>query len=176
MTSSNSRPSSRGITPATSNATTRVFRIYTNPHTELKARDDRMLKYYIKYHGMDILALDTQPHKGIHPATFITSTAYYIFVHIQFQQRVGLTMRVHSWTLIMMMVRPWGIQANSTVAPRMDSQHTYRPHAAVYSSWIFELPVQNDISHRPANTSTHTLKTEPWPLVSFPNIQVSHSR
>lgn len=34
------------------------------------------------------------------------------------------TMRVHSLTLCMMTVRPWGIQASSTVTPRIDSQHT----------------------------------------------------
>lgn len=65
------------------------------------------------------------------------------------------TMSVHSWTLCMMTVRPWGIQASSTVTPRIDSQQTYRPHAAVYSSWILEFPVQKDISQRPVNTETH---------------------
>lgn len=61
-------------------------------------------------------------------------------------------MSVHSWTLCMITVRPWGIHASSTVTPRMDSQQTYRPQAAVYSSWILELPVQKDISQRPVNT------------------------
>ena len=64
----------------------------------------------------------------------------------------SITMRVHSWTLSRMTLLPWGIQASRTVMALMDSQHTYRPHAAVYSSWIFALPVQRDIRYRPANT------------------------
>lgn len=73
------------------------------------------------------------------------------------------TMSVHSWTLCKMTVRPWGIQASSTVTPRIDSQQTYRPHAAVYSSWILEFPVQKDISQRPVNTETQD-KTYMTPL------------
>lgn len=64
----------------------------------------------------------------------------------------SITMRVHSWTLSRMALLPWGIQDSSTVMTLMDSQHTYRPHAAVYSSWILALPVQKDIRYRPVNT------------------------
>lgn len=63
-----------------------------------------------------------------------------------------LTMSVHSWTLCTITVRPCGIHASRTVTPRIESQQTYRPHAAVYSSWILEFPVQKDISQRPVNT------------------------
>ncbi|KAA8580839.1 hypothetical protein FQN60_013797, partial [Etheostoma spectabile] len=102
MTSSNSRPSSNGMTPATSRATTRE---------EWGA---------------------------------IEGPRFGVWSTIE-----AATMSVHSWTLRAMTVRPWGIQARSTVTPRIDSQQTYRPHAAVYSSWILELPVQKDISQRP---------------------------
>lgn len=63
-----------------------------------------------------------------------------------------LTMSVHSWTLCTITVRPCGIHASRIVTPRIESQQTYRPHAAVYSSWILEFPVQKDISQRPVNT------------------------
>lgn len=52
----------------------------------------------------------------------------------------------------MMTVRPCGIQDSNTVAARMDSQQTYRPLAAVYSSWTMALPIQKDINQRPTNT------------------------
>lgn len=68
-------------------------------------------------------------------------------------------MSVHSWTLWMITMRPCGIHANNTVTPRTESQQTYRPHAAVYSSWILEFPVQKDISQRPVNTETHTWRS-----------------
>lgn len=63
-----------------------------------------------------------------------------------------LTMRVHSWTLSMITVRPCGIQDSITVAARMDTQQTYRPLAAVYSSCTIALPIQKDISQRPTHT------------------------
>lgn len=81
------------------------------------------------------------------------------------------TMSVHSWTLCMMTVRPWGIQASSTVTPRMDSQQTYRPQAAVYSSWILELPVQKDINQRPVNTETRVTKQTGPLFKPFPTSQ-----
>lgn len=46
----------------------------------------------------------------------------------------NITVSVHSWTLIMIMFRPCGIQESIMVAPRMDSQQMYRPLAAVYNS------------------------------------------
>lgn len=39
------------------------------------------------------------------------------------------------------------------MAARMDSQHTYSPLAAVYSSWTSAGPIQKDISQRPAHTA-----------------------
>lgn len=40
------------------------------------------------------------------------------------------------------------------MTPRIDSQQTYKPQAAVYSSWILEFPVQKDMSQRPVKTET----------------------
>lgn len=65
---------------------------------------------------------------------------------------IHITMSVHSWTLSMMTVRPCGIQDSSTVAARIDSQQTYRPLAAVYSSCTRAMPIQKDISQRPTHT------------------------
>lgn len=84
----------------------------------------------------------------------------------ELQSYISFTMSVHSWTLSMMTDRPCGIQDSSTVAARMDSQHTYRPLAAVYSSWTTALPIQKDISQRPAHTGRQgqgrQLRTEVW--------------
>lgn len=66
--------------------------------------------------------------------------------------KIYITMSVHSWTFSMMTDRPCGIQDSRTVAARMESQHTYIPLAAVYSSWTMALPIQKDISQRPAHT------------------------
>lgn len=129
MTSSNSRPNKRGMTPATSRATTRVFRICTNSSRQDKDVHVRILLGYYQIQNEELI--------------------YFFFFGAC---SLKPTMSVHSCTLWTMTVRPWGIQASNTVTPRMDSQQTYSPQAAVYSSWILELPVQKDISQRPVNT------------------------
>lgn len=103
MTSSNSRPNSRGITPANITATTMVFRICS---TRISIQINCNV-----IQNSTIVVIGWEDKRDIH-----------------------ITMSVHSWTLSMMTDRPCGIQDRSTVAARMDSQHTYRPLAAVYSS------------------------------------------
>lgn len=63
----------------------------------------------------------------------------------------------HSLTFWKITWRPCGIQATRTVTARMVSQQTYSPQAAVYSSWILAVPVQKDISQRPANTKNRNI-------------------
>lgn len=66
---------------------------------------------------------------------------------------VILTSSNHSFSLFIMADIPCGIQLYNIVPIRSNNQQTYRPQAAVYSSWILASPIHRDISLRPKNTT-----------------------